>query len=44
MENATLINAAEQYGSSLYIYDAHQMKENYQQFNHASQVDKPKAH
>ena len=44
MENATLINAAEQYGSPLYIYDADQMKENYKQFTEAFKVEKLKVH
>ena len=44
MENATLINAAEQYGSPLYIYDADQMKENYNQFTKAFKVEKLKVH
>jgi len=44
MENATLINAAEQFGSPLYIYDADQMKKNYKQFTEAFKVEKLKVH
>ncbi len=44
MENASLINAAEQYGSPLYVYDADQMKNNYKQFTQAFDVKKLKVH
>lgn len=44
MEFASLINAAESYGSPLYVYDADQMMKNYKQFIKAFKVDKLKVH
>lgn len=44
MEHATLIKAAEVYGSPLYVYDANQMKENYKQFTDAFKVEQLKVH
>lgn len=44
MENATLIRAAETYGSPLYVYDANKMMENYKQFTKAFKVEKLKVH
>ena len=44
MENASLIRAAETYGSPLYVYDANQMTDNYQKFVKAFKVDKLKVH
>ncbi len=44
MQNASLIQAAETYGSPLYVYDANQMMENYKQFTQAFKVEKLKVH
>ena len=44
MKNASLIQAAETYGSPLYVYDANQMMENYKQFTKAFKVGKLKVH
>ncbi|WP_424962199.1 diaminopimelate decarboxylase [Ekhidna sp.] len=44
MENASLIQAAENHGSPLYIYDANQMMENYKKFTSAFKVDQLKVH
>jgi len=44
MKNTSLIQAVENYGSPLYVYDADQMKENYKQFTKAFKVDQLKVH
>ena len=44
MENASLIQATETYGSPLYVYDANQMMENYKHFTEAFKVEKLKVH
>ena len=44
MNNASLIQVAENYGSPLYIYDANKMMENYKQFTKAFKVEKLKVH
>ncbi len=42
MKNASLIQAARNYGSPLYVYDANQIMENYKQFTKAFKVNKLK--
>ncbi len=44
MKNASLIQAAKNHGSPLYVYDGNQMMENYKQFTKAFKVDKLKVH
>lgn len=44
MEHASLISAAEEYGSPLYVYDASQIMDNYKQFTSAFEVKKLKVH
>ena len=44
MENASLVRAAENHGSPLYIYDGNQMMENYEKFTNAFKVDQLKVH
>ncbi|MEO1255136.1 MAG: diaminopimelate decarboxylase, partial [Bacteroidota bacterium] len=44
MNTASLIQAANNHGSPLYVYDANQMIKNYEQFTDAFKVDKLKVH
>ncbi|MEM6643768.1 MAG: diaminopimelate decarboxylase [Bacteroidota bacterium] len=44
METSSLLAAAQQYGTPLYVYDAHQMQHNYEKFTQAFEVEKLKVH
>ena len=44
MKNASLIKAAKNHGSPIYVYDANQIIENYKRFTDAFKVEKLKVH